>query len=377
MESQYKDYLKMRDKYGYSSDFLTVDCAGIDEIMLNKISPFIVTGKIDRDKLNSGEEILLIAPPEYALLVETTEGGWQAEYIYNPDPAKKYSTYRRNDMFQTGDKITVSLLYTDELVKEGLGKPFAYLDDGSRKLPDDAVRIDKTVTIGALLTPRIGDSAHYLSSNSLGSNFLGSFSPDAGDLITTTAGLEALGFDPPYKALTVTLEESPDAAREEYLETNLKMIAARTAGVKYFSYVALSREQRQIIYGMLAISAAILILLFAICASMINNALSARLRAGRREIGTLRAVGASRRVIERSYRWQLFSMFTWGTLIGLAVELALCGWLLKTQEDFGDFLPVWQPLLFVALLFGLSLWNLRSKIGSIFKESIVDNIREL
>ncbi|MGB4213496.1 MAG: FtsX-like permease family protein, partial [Dethiobacteria bacterium] len=179
--------------------------------------------------------------------------------------------------------------------------------------------------------------------------------------------------------LAIALYESPDPAMEEYLETNLGWIAARTAGVELRSYVAMTRESRQIAYGLLIAAGAILLLFFAICASMINNALSARIRAGRREIGTLRAVGASEQVITRSYLWHLLATFSWGTVIGLAMELALCGWML-TQEHIAAgaaTLPLWEPLLFVALLFGICLLNVRSKVGAIFKDSIVENIREL
>ena len=115
---------------------------------------------------------------------------------------------------------------------------------------------------------------------------------------------------------------------EQYLETNLAAIAARTAGAELESHVALVRENREMVYGLLIAAGAVLLLCFAICAGMINNALSARIRAGRRQIGTLRAVGASERTITRSYRWQLLSAFAWGTITGLAVGLTLCGGLL-------------------------------------------------
>lgn len=43
----------------------------------------------------------------------------------------------------------------------------------------------------------------------------------------------------------------------------------------------------------------------------------------------------------------------------------------------GRYLPLWEPLLFAALLFGICYLNIRSKVGAIFKSSIVENIREL
>jgi ABC-type antimicrobial peptide transport system permease subunit len=144
-------------------------------------------------------------------------------------------------------------------------------------------------------------------------------------------------------------------------------------------YGALTKENRKLVYGLLIASGALIILFFAICASMVNNTLSARILASKREIGTIRAVGASEREILHSYLWQLVYMFSWGTIIGLAAELAVCSWLLaKEQIPAGiTALPIWQPLLFVALLFVICFLNVRSKVGAIFRGSIVENIREL
>ena len=46
-------------------------------------------------------------------------------------------------------------------------------------------------------------------------------------------------------------------------------------------------------------------------------------------------------------------------------------------RDSSCSLPLWPPLLFVALLFGICYLNVSSKVGGIFRCSIVENIREL
>ncbi|UNC91996.1 FtsX-like permease family protein [Candidatus Contubernalis alkaliaceticus] len=289
-------------------------------------------------------------------------------YDYVIDDAINYSFVYQNDMFRAGDTITLSLLFNDDPAHpEG---PEQFNEDGSRKLPENVVRIDRTVTIGAILEPRAGE--RYLQS------YFNTYIHEVGSILTTTEGLIALGFDVPYDSLAITLSESPDAAMEEYLEANLRQIAARTSGVDLRSYVSMARENREMVYGLIMAAGAVLLLFFAICVSMINNALSARIRASRREIGTIRAVGASQREIVRSYLWQLISMFSWGTAIGMAVQLALCGWLLTVERmDLSGAIPSWQPLLFVAVLFGICYLNLRSKVNGIFRDSIVENIREL
>ncbi|MGI5866278.1 MAG: FtsX-like permease family protein [Syntrophaceticus schinkii] len=356
-------YEQSKTKYGYTQDYLTVNCCGIDAEVVEKLSPFVSAGSIDTDKLSSGEEILIIAPAEYGISIhrESNESiSGRTDYVL--DENKTYTSVYQNDTFHAGDVLTMSLLYSDE--------PEQYDEDGNPKLPDEAVRIDKSVAIGAILEINAGekDLREYFSS---------SFHP--GDIITTTTGLDALGFDRPYDTLSITLTESPDPAMEEYLDTNLSQIAARTAGVDLLSFIAIARENRKITYGLLIAAGALIILFFAICASMVNNTLSARIWASKREIGTIRAVGASEREIVHSYLWQLVSMFSWGTIIGLVAELAVCRWLLAAKQipAVNTALPVWQPLLFVVLLFLICCLNIRSKVGVIFRGSIVENIREL
>lgn len=84
-----------------------------------------------------------------------------------------------------------------------------------------------------------------LQAKNLYEYFSSSFYPQVGAIITTTTGLEALGFDRPYDTLSITLSESPDPAMEEYLETNLSQIAARTAGADLISYVAITKENKK------------------------------------------------------------------------------------------------------------------------------------
>ena len=91
---------------------------------------------------------------------------------------------------------TLSLLYSDNPGEHPDG-PQLYNEDGSRILPDDALRIDRRVTIGAVLEPEI-------SGKSLSAQLPGYFHCAMGNILTTGAGLNALGFDPPYDVLEVT-----------------------------------------------------------------------------------------------------------------------------------------------------------------------------
>ncbi|NLA04795.1 MAG: FtsX-like permease family protein, partial [Firmicutes bacterium] len=354
--AEHSNYLASKAHYGYSQDYLAVSLGGMDGDFLKKLQPFVSAGEINIDRLNSGQEILIIAPAQYGLIqnIESDEFMYSVQRTvdYELDPGKTYDAVYRNDLFRAGDSITLSFLYSDNPGDHPDG-PRITDNESNRIFPDDAVRVDRQVTIGAILEPERGVKR-------LNEHIQANFFYQIGDTLTTSAGLQALGFDPPYRSLAITLSEDPDEAMEGYLEDNLGWIAARTSHVEVRSYVALSRENRRNTYGLVIAAGAILLLLFAICASMINNALSARIRAGKREIGTLRAVGASEEVITRSYRWQLLSTFAWGTAAGLAIELALCGWIMSNDAFVSDgaILPLWPPLLFVALLLGIGLLNI-------------------
>ncbi len=373
LAQQHLDYSESKVKYGYLQDYLTVNFHGIDIDNVENLSIFVSAGSIKPNRLSSGEEILIIAPAKYGLYEcahVSADGSPITDIDYLIDGDKTYSAVYQNDMFQVGDTLTVSMLYTDSPTSHQDGLRL-YNDDGSHILPEETVRADKTVTIGALIEPEI-------KGQSLQDYFPFPLQTEVGDILTTIAGLDALGLDVPYKTLTITLTESPDTVMEEYLDINLSQIAARTPGADFVSHVATARELREKQYGLIIAVGALLLLSSVTCISMINNDLSSQIRGSRREIGTIRAVGATGWDISRSYLWQLISEFSWGTAIGTAAGLSLFALLLSTGSFPVKIYPaLWLPPLFTALLFGFCCLNLRSKIKKIISGSIVENIREL
>ncbi|MDD4797771.1 MAG: FtsX-like permease family protein, partial [Eubacteriales bacterium] len=333
-------YLASREKYGYQQDYLTVDCVGLDQEIIEGLSGCVSQGAIDPGKLSSGEEVLIVAPTEYGFRVTDTDSNGLVSGTtmdYTIDPSKQYLFTAKNDFFRAGDALTLSLLYT--------AGEIAYDFDNHRTiLPDAATRVDKTVTIGAVL--ELQQLYETLNNGVLrynGIHFYGNYG-----VLTTNEGLTAMGFDVPYETLGVKLGASPAASQEEVLTKSLQDIAAKTPDAQMTSFVAMARENRNTLMQVLVVCGAMILLFFSLCASMVNNALAARIRASRREIGTLRAVGASHRVIVRSYLWQLLWMFLWGVVIGMAAEVAISAWLLLTAAPGSVYsLALWQPLLFV------------------------------
>ena len=125
----------------------------------------------------------------------------------------------------------------------------------------------------------------------------------------------------------------------------------------------------------------VVILFFSICASVINNSLTAQIRDGKREIGTLRAVGASARELTQSYFRQLLSMFGWGCGAGFGLYTFI--WILmyfaaKSSDRTLDYnYEIWQAALICIALLAVCFVNLYSKVKKQMKYSIVENIREL
>lgn len=140
-------------------------------------------------------------------------------------------------------------------------------------------------------------------------------------------------------------------------------------------------RQNQII--MIASLTSIMIICLAVCASIINNAMSARIRESKKAIGTLRAVGADERELTKSFIYQMRSMFVWGTGIGFGVYII--SYFIKflvekyyyASESYTlEFYP-WAAIGIVIVLFIICSVNLWVKVRKEMKNSIVENIREL
>ena len=162
----------------------------------------------------------------------------------------------QNDMFHAGDTLTISLLYTDGQEQ--------YDDEYNIVLPKDAVKIDKTVTIGAVLNLPDDDELSRLVTMYT-SEFL--------NVVTTSGGLSALGFEVPYSSLTVELSETPDAQTADALHAALEQISSHIPGGQLNSGLERAEENRGLAVELTAIVIAICVLMVALTASMMINTL--------------------------------------------------------------------------------------------------------
>ena len=126
---------------------------------------------------------------------------------------------------------------------------------------------------------------------------------------------------------------------------------------------------------------AVIVFVFTIAISVINNTITSSIRNSKHKIGTLRAVGADKNTLVRSYTMQIFSMLLWGVSIGLGgFVLSFITAFVVCRLNEKTFALTFNPLASLAFVFALIVicyLNLWLKIKKEMKNSIIDNIREL
>lgn len=359
-EGESKIYQRIKNKVGFEQEFINIGLQGYDAALMEKfLDRFEVTdGEINIDKLNSGEEIILVAPQEAFLQYDIQNNGYSYCLQDASKPIEIRHEYKSHTVqldYKAGDTIKLSTLYSQKADNEG--------EDEEVMLPADTVKYDKEVKIGAIV--KRFDFAEYF----YGHNF---------SIITTVEGLQHLTKeDLPYSYLAIEIKGENDDDKDEAATNFLNGYVSGTgyeARSDYYYSQQAKEDIKMFFVGMLSV----IILFFSISASIINNALTAKIRESKREIGTLRAVGASVKEITASYIRQLLSMFGWGCAAGFGGYTAvhfIAKLILKDEYDFTY--EIWQAAAIVALLFVVCSINLYAKIKKEMKNSIVENIREL
>ncbi len=368
-ESEY--YQTIKQNTGTTGQLASTEIQGYDPIMLkSNMDRFeIIDGEINLDKLESGEEIILVAYKEVGFNV-TWDLDNNREYSFGLyDMEKPFERFevrgtKTEDIicataslsYKAGDTIRLRTVYSDAA---------EYTWENNNHIHADQLRIyDKEVKIGAIVKP------FYFSDTM---SIYGRFG-----IITTAAGMDIItGQHHDYEILNIDFdgEMTDEADREatEYLDTVF-------AGSYYkaVSGYAVDKDSQQTAKILMISLLSIVILMFSVCASMVNNALTSKIRESKKEIGTLRAVGASVKELTSAYIRQLVSMFAWGMGIGLGGYTAahiVAKLYLKDSYSLPYF--IWPSLVICLLLCMICSINLYFKIKQEMKHSIVENIREL
>ncbi|NLG24634.1 MAG: ABC transporter permease, partial [Clostridiales bacterium] len=311
-------YLDLRKWLGTDKQLVSAPLIACSEAAIERLKSYVLAGEIDVEALNAGREVLIVAPDEIYTYTRRDEAGDEIEFGvgYRPDQLRRYDTVLTNDLFFAGGTLDLCRLYS-----EGAQRLVADADDYNYAA---IRRVDRTVTIGAVLD---GDAT--LPAGTL---YWGEL-----PLVTTLPGLSALGMETGgYRNMSVALGEQPDEATEEYLETRLTDMANRLDNAGFSSSIRAARDNRRTRDMLAACFAAVLTLFFALCVGMVNNAVTNRIRADRRSIGTLRAVGAPLQAIAQSYRLQVAMMLAWGAAAGAALSAGAFLWI----DWYGGPMPV-------------------------------------
>lgn len=361
-------YLTLKNELGIEGDLFGVEVTALPEERILACAGDVLHGEIDIEALNAGREVIVVAPDCVYERTQPVRGGLWISYATEPfaerEPEAQYREFA-NDTFQVGQELPLCQLFAREYK---LGYNW-----------------DWNIRAGALArrdaSPVIGATVDWATASDMG--LLSGY--DNGDVITTHAGLRALGlYSNGYSEFGVALSGTPNEETEAQIDAALREIASRVEGARYGSQFASLRAQREIIRNLLLAAGTVLLLFTAIALSMMDNALSGRIRADRRTIGTLRAVGAPLSAILGLYRRQAGILLAAGALAGFALStallLGLCQFEYFRSTVFAA-LPAWGlPALlaaYAAIVFFACALTLRARLRNLPRASIVESIREL
>ncbi len=339
------DFTYTKAAVGYEDNIFNSSLMAYSEAFFELKEDDVIEGKINLEKLNSGEEIVINAPRKIGYSYYEAVGGGYVSSLNNLDveppkdmgiadrEAMKHIVVTAESHFKVGDEITLSMLS----------------DDGSGNVK----RTDRVVKIGAIL-----GNDYYA----------GSFG-----IYTTLAGLGLFGHDISYRELYGKLKEECTAEIDERMTSEL---TSRFPGKQIASVFILENAEKQETRAMILAVVSLLLVFIIVSITLINNSVTAQIREGKRTIGTLRAVGASQKELINSYIVQIMSMLLWGLGTGTV------GYIISynvMKLFIYDYFPIvlWPVGAVVLILFLACYINLYAKIKQEMKHSIVENIREL
>ena len=341
-------YLEEKAALGIEKELVPGRIAVISEARIAELQKYVLDGEIDIDAINAGREVLLVAPEAVYIEVSPDGNGWtmwthNAHELYH----YTYTHMSENDMFTPGQKLDLLRLYTTHPADEEI--PIT-----------EYIREDYKVTVGALLSEGVSGFGSLCT------------------MYTTFAGANAMGIPlGGYSRMDIALSGTPEEDTEARISEAIESVSQRVEKSYFHSQFRLAKSLRDSIRQVVLIAAVLLILFTAIAVSMIGNAVSGRIRADKRTIGTLRAVGASLDVVLAVYRRQVALSLSIGLGLGLAAGEAWVLLIMYGPVPASIWLVPCSCVVYALIVFGVCVLQLKSKLRSVMRASIVENIREL
>lgn len=349
---------------------LTLDAH--EDKLLQDLEDYVLDGKIDYNKLSSGKEVILVAPQNLEVRMKFyRNGGYGTMTAMDDELSKRSPGYKTvisaKSPYKAGDTLELIVADADTEYHE---------DEESDYTTYNVKNVKKhTVKIGAIISPQaVRDERRLLSLITKGDIAL----------LTNMQGINKIHPGSVYSNLYINTSVELDDEKDLEIKEDLECFKGGNTGGRYlesnYGYISNQKSSARMLFAAMI---CITIIGFAICASIINNSITSKIRENKKVIGMLRTVGAGTGALVKSFIIQMLSMFGWGigTGYGLYLLLMLLNGIAKkifSESWYIDlnFSP-WFSLIMTVLMFAICFVNLYSKIKKEMKNSIIDNIREL
>ena len=356
---------------GYDGDIMQVNLISVDGELIEKLSSkALMSGEINIDKLNSGEQVLVIAPGKMYVMVE--EGYDNTKYIVT-----RWNSKYAEELIEANPELLITTEECDIDAGEILDIGVIYAEnpdpdydiEGKPYLEKEKI-ITQTrcdVEIGGVLDMRhVGESISHFADFTI---------------VTTHEGMEKFFPYAKYKEVKFVLNGDCTEETDKEICTVLNSVSECVDNGEYISKYENIQTQKDDLKNLTFLLYAVVILFYTICGSIVNNTVMATIKEDKKKIGTLRAVGANEKEISKSYILQLLSMFKWGFGIGFG-GFALSYLIIVLTNKYTSLAEVlvfnpWVTLLLGLILFAICSLSVYTKIRKETRNSIVENIREL
>ena len=316
------------------------------------LTPYLVSGSIDREALDRGTAVLADLPTLY-LKKQGDVSSFSTRPEENPD-----AVYR-NDQIFVGDTLPLLQLCLPEESCQGL--------------PDDPsdVELLAHAEIRKATATVCGTLSHTI------------YGAGSGAIIATPKGLEKMGLSCPFtRNIHVELTETASPEETAAIRNALEELETQEEGLWTLDptnnkAINLASCRRRLLFlgGVTG-----MFLLLAILE--IQGDLRRQLRAEQRSLGILRAVGCDERTLSALYARQICIFALGGGLLALGLYglgqlhtlafdfLASLFWSTKPQVALPTLLAT------AAALLGINIWLLKRELGRFVQSSVIENIRE-
>ncbi len=332
MEAFIQD-LDIVDYFKYTNiQIIDTKLVGYPENVLKDFEEYITAGGFNYDKLRSGEEVILVAPPYTLEEVEEIgeDGSTTHSALYDPYP-EDLSTANHNTLLKLGDEITLSGLLSDKRFNGAVSVAEAkkYFE-----------RKDVHVKIGAIITTPIG----WFDLEATAS--------DVYRFLTLNEAFDSLGLNDTYNRFRIYTTPDSDA---EAMSQKMALHQAQ------FPYMLLVDKQAELtnykrLNSMVDIFTISLIALVMLLTTVsLTSQFLTKTKLNMKKYALLRINGLSINRLIQSWLIQLLCLFLVGMIISLPISIFLiCGWFDIEFSLIFDIVPLGKVLFLIASLAALT-----------------------